>query len=148
MECLVCRALSGEKRISPGPTIYDGRYWVVEHAYPTSLKGWLVIDLKRHAEALHELSLEEFRELAEIQHRLAQVMHSYAHSAKEYTMCFSEGQHFEHIHFHFVPRSADIAQELKGFRIFALLNADEQAAVPEAEVRAFCDEFAEKYMHM
>ena len=59
---------------SPGPYIYEGRSWVVDHAYPTSLKGWLVIVLKRHVEALHDLTHEEFRELADIQYRLAQVM--------------------------------------------------------------------------
>jgi diadenosine tetraphosphate (Ap4A) HIT family hydrolase len=74
MECLSCRSISGEKRISPGPVIYEGTYWLVDHAYPTSHLGWLVIVLKRHAEALHELSREEFAELAEIQYKLAQVM--------------------------------------------------------------------------
>ena len=67
MECFSCRSISGDKRISPGPYIHEGNYWLVDHAYPTSLKGWLVIVLKRHVEALHELSQEEFKELADIQ---------------------------------------------------------------------------------
>lgn len=74
MEYLSCRSISGEKRISPGPFIYEGTYWLVDHAYPTSHLGWLVIVLKRHAEALYELSREEFGEMAEIEYRLAQVM--------------------------------------------------------------------------
>jgi len=32
--------------------------------------GWLVIVLKRHAESLHELTTEEFAELAQIQAKL------------------------------------------------------------------------------
>src|SRR5690349_14753147 len=98
MECLSCLSLQGIQRISPGPIIYEGRSWVVEHAYPTSLKGWLVIVLKRHVEALHDLTHEEFRELADIQYRLAQVMQSRAAIEKEYMMCFAEAKHFHHIH--------------------------------------------------
>ena len=56
MECWTCKSNLGEKRISPGPTIYEGKYWLVEHAYPIKMIGWLVIVLKRHAEALHELT--------------------------------------------------------------------------------------------
>ncbi len=37
MTCLTCLSNSGAKRISPGPTIYAGAYWYVEHAYPTTL---------------------------------------------------------------------------------------------------------------
>src|SRR5260370_12981866 len=73
-ECFSCRSISGEKRISPGPYIHEGNYWLVDHAYPTSLKGWLVIVLKRHVEALHELSQEEFKDLADIQYKLARMI--------------------------------------------------------------------------
>ena len=66
MECLTCLNLRGERRISPGPFIYTGTHWVVDHAYPTSHLGWLVILPKRHIEALHELSREEFRGIVSI----------------------------------------------------------------------------------
>ncbi len=70
MECWTCKSNSGEKRISPGATIFEGKYWLVEHAYPVKIIGWLVIVLKRHTEALHELTIEEFAELAQIQAKL------------------------------------------------------------------------------
>src|SRR5690348_12644608 len=63
MECWTCKSNTGEKRISPGPTIFEGNYWLVEDTYPIKILGWLVIVLKRHAEALHELTAEEFIEL-------------------------------------------------------------------------------------
>lgn len=47
--CFTCLSNSGEKRISPGATIYEGQYWLVEHAYPVRRTGWIVIVLKRHA---------------------------------------------------------------------------------------------------
>jgi hypothetical protein len=36
MECLICLSLSGERRISPGPFIHEGAYWVVDRAIPAS----------------------------------------------------------------------------------------------------------------
>ena len=63
-ECLTCRSLSGEVLIALGPAIFEGRFWVVEHAYPCKIKGWLVLVLRRHAPALHDLTCEEWAELA------------------------------------------------------------------------------------
>lgn len=145
MECLSCRSILGEKRISPGPLIYEGTYWLVDHAYPTSHLGWLVIVLKRHAEALHELSREEFGELAEIQYRLAQVMSRDPDIEKEYMACFSEAPGFNHVHVHFVPRPKNLPAELMGQGIFALLKIDEAHAVLPETLRTFCEDFREKF---
>ncbi len=68
-ECLSCRGLEGNPRISPGPPIHIGQHWQVEHAYPSQLVGWLVIVLRRHAIALHELSAAEFAELGPLLER-------------------------------------------------------------------------------
>ena len=101
--------------------------------------------LKRHAEALHELSREEFAELAEIQYRLAQVMSGDPHVEKEYMVCFSEAPGFNHIHVHFVPRPKNLPAELKGPAIFALIRVDEAHAVLPDTLRAFCEDFREKF---
>ena len=148
MECLSCRSISGEKRISPGPTIYEGTYWLVEHAYPTSLQGWLVIVLKRHAEALHELSKEEFAELAEIQYRLAQIMRQDTQVEKEYMACFAEGSGFNHIHIHFVAKPKDLPAELKGPAVFKVLQVDEAHAVPPDAIKAYCEDVREKFVSL
>ncbi len=140
MECYTCRSISGERRISPGPTIYEGRYWMLEHAYPTRLKGWLVIVLKRHAEALHELTQEEFAELSEVQPLAARLLHDTLACEKEYAICFAEKEHFQHIHFHIVARPHDLPEELKGTRIFAMINVTEAESLPRVEIKAFCEE--------
>lgn len=145
MECLSCLSLSGERSISPGPIVYEGTYWVVDHAYPTIHLGWLVILPRRHVEALHELSREEFLELAEIQYRLAQTMHLDSCVQKEYLMCFAEGKGFPHVHIHMVPKSADLPDEHKGPHIFERLKADEEhPIIPADELIAFCEEFTRK----
>lgn len=144
MHCLTCLNLSGERRISPGPFIYEGNGWVVDHAYPTTHLGWLVILPKRHVEALHELTREEFLELAEIEYRLVQVMGTDPSVQKEYMMCFAEGEGFHHVHIHVVPKPANLPVHLKGPRVFALLTVDAEHAIPAQELTAFCEEFTRK----
>ena len=138
MECLTCKSNTGEKRISPGPTIFEGRYWLVEHAYPIKIIGWIVIVLKRHAEALHELTVVEFIELAQIQARLIPLLHEELHCEKEYVSCYAEMEHFQHIHFHVFARPVGIPDELKGGRSFALLKVTPEEAVAPVEIISFC----------
>jgi diadenosine tetraphosphate (Ap4A) HIT family hydrolase len=139
MECYSCLANRGERRISPGPVMYDGDYWTVDHAYPTALVGWLVLVLKRHAEAMHELSAAECAEMGELLGRTARALREETGCEKEYIACFAEADHFHHVHIHVVPRRADLPHELQGPRSFALLNpAPETAAAPE-DVVAFCE---------
>ena len=139
MECLTCRSNSGEKRISPGPTIYKGQYWLVEHAYPVKRLGWLVLVLKRHAEALHDLTPEEFTELGSLQSRLTRLLFEEVHCEKEYISCYAEMEHFRHIHFHVFAKPADFPDELKGGKSFALLKVTAAEAVPAEEIIAFCE---------
>ena len=137
--------MNGAARISPGPTIYEGRYWLVEHAYPTALKGWLVIVLRRHAEALHELSAEECLELGELQGKTARLLHQQTGCQKEYMVFFAEQPGFAHIHFHVVPRAVEWPEALKGGKSFALLKVSEAEAVAPEEVRQFCIELQQRF---
>ena len=140
MDCYTCRSISGERRISPGPTIYAGDYWLIEHAYPCRMIGWLVIVLKRHAEALHDLTREENAELGELQALAVQTLHKSLGSAKEYVACFAEKEGFQHIHFHIVAKPHDLPDEFKATKIFAMINVTEAEALPPEEIAAFCEE--------
>ena len=145
MTCLTCLSNSGEKRISPGPTIYAGAYWYLEHSYPTSLKGWLVVVLKRHVEALHELTAQEFAELGIIQARATKLLFETLDCEKEYVMCLAESEGFHHIHFHIVPKPRNLPDELKATRIFALLKVTAEEALPPQAVKAFCELLRERW---
>jgi diadenosine tetraphosphate (Ap4A) HIT family hydrolase len=147
MECWTCKSNTGEKRISPGTTIFEGEYWLVEHAYPVKIIGWIVIVLKRHAEALHELTVEEFAELAQIQARLIPLLHEELQSEKEYISCYAEMEHFHHIHFHVFARPADFPEELKGGKSFALLKVTPEAAIPPNEIISFCEMLKDKFVY-
>ena len=147
MECWTCKSNLGEKRISPGPTIFEGTYWLVEHAYPVKTIGWLVIVLKRHAEALHELTSEEFAELAQIQARLTKVLFEELHPEKEYISCYAETEHFYHIHFHVFAKPSDLPDELKGGKSFALLKVTDEEAIPSNKIIAFCELLKNKFVY-
>jgi len=137
-ECLSCLGLAGNPRISPGPPIYVGTYWQVEHAYPSKLVGWLVIVLRRHAIALHELSSEEFAEFGSVLEMTIRAVHGALGPAKEYAACYAEARGFEHIHFHVVPRAQDMPEELMGAGSFDLLRVSRSEAADPAAVHAFC----------
>jgi diadenosine tetraphosphate (Ap4A) HIT family hydrolase len=138
MECYSCLANAGQRRISPGPVIYEGEHWKVDHAYPTKLVGWLVLVLKRHAEALHELSAAECAEMGALLGRAARALREETGCEKEYLACFAEADHFHHVHIHVVARRADLPHELQGPRSFALLNPAPEDAASAEDVTAFC----------
>lgn len=122
MDCYSCKVISGKKIISPGSLIYDSKYWIVDHAYPTQLPGWIVIILRRHAQALHELTKEEFLELAKLQEAITKLLYKEFNCEKEYIACFSEAKHFQHVHFHVIPKQKDLPIEFKGPKIFSMLK--------------------------
>jgi len=146
MECWTCKSNTGEKRIPPSPTIYEGKYWFVEHAYPVKIIGWLVIVLKRHVEALHELSAEEFAELGQIQSRLTGLLFEELHCEKEYVVCYAEQEHFHHIHFHVFAKPYDLPEGLRGGGSFALLKVSAEEAVSPNDIIAFCEILKGKYV--
>ena len=138
MECYTCLATSGERRISPGPTIYRGRYWLVEHTHPTGIKGWLVVAAQMRVESLHEMTADEFAELGPVLGRTTSALQAVVGCQKEYVACYAEGDHFHHVHFHVVARAPDLPSEFIGPKIFGLLNVDESVAIPAAEIEKFC----------
>ncbi|MEV0354048.1 hypothetical protein AB0H88_50615 [Nonomuraea sp. NPDC050680] len=49
---------------------------------------------------------------------------------KTYVMQFAELEGFNHVHFHTVPRMADLSADLRGPKILGLMSRDEDAALP------------------
>jgi diadenosine tetraphosphate (Ap4A) HIT family hydrolase len=116
-----------------------GAYWQVEHAYPSKLVGWLVIVLRRHAIALHELTPEEFVEFGSVLELTVRAVHAALGPTKEYAACYAEARGFEHIHFHVVPRAHDMHEEFMGAGSFELLRVSRSEAVDPVAVREFCE---------
>src|SRR3989344_4275238 len=135
--CVVCRSVSGKERISSGPVIHSGKFWIVEHVHPPSLLGWLVIVCRRHVESLHELTAEEFREFSEICYRVIRGLHLYFHCEKEYVAIFAEMKGFHHLHAHVIPRRKTLPPQLRGAKIFSLLKKNREECCDPSMVEEF-----------
>ena len=124
LDCWSCQNLMGTRRLTRAPRIYQGKHWIIEHAAETSIAGWIVIVLRRHAVALHELDDAEFEELNLLVRDCCRILHSRFSSVKEYVMQFAEAEHFDHVHFHLVPKLRNWPKELRGPGVFAALGED------------------------
>lgn len=122
--CATCRSVSGVAPISPGERISESPAWVLEHAYPTSLRGWLVIVLRRHAEALHDLTPDELGELGELLRVASAGLRAETGCLKEYVLCLAEAPGFQHLHFHIVPRAHDLPEEQVAAKILIHLKPE------------------------
>lgn len=137
MACLVCSSVRREKRISPAPCIYHGKYWDVEHGYPSNYTGWIVLVLRRHAEALHQLSTEEFLELIHLQEFCVKLMHKKLKSEKENIFILCEKPEFTHLHVHIIPVAYDLPASQRGIHLLSLVHSSEKDVQQNALI-SFC----------
>ena len=92
-------------------SIYRGNNWDVVHAYNTSYLGWLVLVLRRHAEAIDELRADEAEELGTLLRRVSLALKQQLGCSKTYVMQFAESADHPHVHFHVVARMPEQAPE-------------------------------------
>ena len=117
-ECISCQAISGAKRMNEVPRVMVTTNWVVEHIFPTSIRGWMVMMPKRHVTAVHQLTRAEMAEFGELLHAVCEGFHELYGAEKEYFMQFSEAPGFTHLDVHVVPRLKDWPSELTGENLF------------------------------
>lgn len=124
MECQTCRAIAHEISLTEGPRIDLDEHWMLEHCHPVSMPGWLVLVLKRHARALHELTDAEGEALGHWLTRVTRAMHTVTGCEVEYAIQLAEGAGFHHVHVHLMARRDDWPTELRGPRVFEAFGAD------------------------
>lgn len=93
---------------------FESKLWFVEHAINTSIEGWLLIVLKQHKTALHQLSSAEYAELSNLIFSLSLMLREVHHCDKEYLFHLSDGKTTKHIHFHLVARPKKFQSTFKG----------------------------------
>ena len=125
MDCQTCRAVAGEIVLTNAPRIELDDHWRVEHVHPVAIEGWLVLVLRRHARALHELTDEEAASLGHWLPRLVKALHRATGSEREYVMQFAEAEGHNHVHIHLVARMKSWPPEWKGPRVFAAMDTDQ-----------------------
>src|SRR5262245_22691770 len=121
--CFSCDQNARFDLLPPRERIGAARHWRVAHAIDTSMPGWLVLVSRRHITAIAELTDAEAAGLGQWQVRLSRALATVTGCAKTYIAQFSEAEGFAHVHFHVVPRMADLALEHLGPKVFGLLRA-------------------------
>jgi diadenosine tetraphosphate (Ap4A) HIT family hydrolase len=125
-ECLGCQVANGTK-IPLGGFLYEDDLWTVNHVMPpASILGWLILQPRRHIEALHEMTSQEQQKMSQLMASLDKSLHILLSPKKVYVCMFAESKYCPHIHFHIIPRTQEI--EALGPKIF-----DYQPQVPPLE---------------
>lgn len=112
-DCLVCRKHRGDPPATGGAIYEDGLVYASHVFIPdgqdTVYLGWLVLEPKRHAPGLSDLTDEEAQHFGLISSRLSRALIS--STAAEWVYAFVLGHHVPHLHLHLFPRYPDTPRE-------------------------------------
>jgi diadenosine tetraphosphate (Ap4A) HIT family hydrolase len=132
-DCLSC-ANSARSDLPPRERVYVGPRWRVAHAFGTALAGWLVVMPRRHVLALDELTAAEAADLGPLLREITSALRQVTGCEKTYVALFAEAEGFGHLHFHVMPRHADMDPALRGPRVFGLLGGDPARHVSDSDI--------------
>lgn len=126
--CFTCEVNAG--RVSPaGGTIYEDRWWLAEHGVDRLVAGYVVLKPKRHVHEIADLLPEEAASLGSAMQAIVGAMRLSLATERVYVCSFAETVH--HLHFHLIPRYADMPG--LGPNLMPALFSEERWACTEAE---------------
>lgn len=131
MDCYSCAGEAEFDRLPPRERVAGDELWRVAHAIGTAVPGWLVLLPRRHVTSVAALSDAEASSLGTWQVRISRALHVVMGCEKTYVAQFAEAEGFAHVHFHIIPRPADLPAALRGPKIFGALGADGRTVVSE-----------------
>ena len=103
--CLGCEVNEG--RISPpGGPIYVDELWQADHELTPLLRGYVILKPRRHVHYFSDLTEAETDAFGPILRRLLRAMRAALDPERVYVASFAETVH--HLHFHLIPRYADM----------------------------------------
>ncbi len=121
---LIARRDSGDA--PPWDEILRTPFWDVVHNYDTSLLGWLVLVVRRHLSSIDEFTEEEAIELGSLLRRSSRALKEVVGCEKTYAIQFAEHPEHPHVHFHVVPRMADMPAEYRATGVFGYSGSAEE----------------------
>ena len=133
MDCLACANNDQFDELPPRERVAADPYWRVAHAFNSTLAGWLVLVPRRHVTAIAELTDAEAATLGGWQVRLSRALRDVTGCAKTYVVQLAEQEGFGHVHFHVVPRRADIPDDRRGPAVFGYLVRPPERGLGEEE---------------
>ncbi len=136
-DCMICRKHRGLVSI-PGGAIYEDLLVYAGHAQirdgqADAYLGYLMLEPKRHAPGLADLTDEEAQALGLLEARLSRAL--IASEGGEHVYALVLGDRVPHVHIHLVPRYPGAPQEYWG------VHVDEWPEAPRggpAEIEALC----------
>lgn len=123
-DCLSCQLMRKRDR-GEAPSwdnIYRSEFWDIAHAYNTSYLGWLVLIVRRHIEALDQMTFAEAADLGALIREASLALKRRIGCQKTYVMQFAEAEDHPHVHFHIVPRMPDQAPDDIAYRVMRQLG--------------------------
>ncbi|HXM57937.1 MAG TPA: HIT family protein [Candidatus Dormibacteraeota bacterium] len=133
-DCFSCRNTAAVEALPIRERIWwDGR-WRIAHAIRCALPGWVVVIPARHILSPAELTPDEAASLGPLLAAASRGLEDVTGCRKVYLALFAEGEGFQHLHIHVVPRYDDQPPDRKGPSVFGYLQAPESECVPSAEM--------------
>ena len=105
MECIACDVNAGRVQ-SPGGVIYQDGHWIADHGIDRLVRAYVVLKLLRHVHELADLSPDEAATLGNALRVVLSAMRTALQPERTYVCSFAETVH--HLHFHLLPRYADM----------------------------------------
>jgi diadenosine tetraphosphate (Ap4A) HIT family hydrolase len=141
--CFTCEGNARIDGLAPHERIAVDEHWRVAHAVRCALPGWLVLLPRRHVLTVAELTDAEATGLGTWQVRLSRALHAVTGCAKTYVVQFAEAARFSHVHFHLIPRMADLPADRRGPKIFEFLTQPADHAVTRGQMNALAADLAQ-----
>ncbi|RLP94742.1 HIT family protein [Micromonospora sp. BL4] len=129
MNCWVCDNNDRFDALPEWERIAADEYWRVAHAIDTALPGWLVLIPRRHVTSIADLTDAEAADLGAWQVRLSRALGTVTGCMKTYVVQFAEKEGVSHVHFHVVPRMADLPDDRRGGGVFGYLDPSRELRV-------------------
>ena len=120
----------------PWDCIHRTPFWDVAHSYDTALPGWLVLVVRRHITSVDALTEAEAAELGQLIRRVSRALKEVTGCLKTYVIQFAERAEHPHVHFHIIPRMADLPEDRRGTGVFKYLGVSEEERVTEEAMNA------------
>ncbi len=117
-DCFVCQK-QAQGDAAEGGVVYEDDLVYVGHIHtmgkPGAYRGWLMVETKRHAPGLGDLSDDEAEAIGRLMNRSARALKECV--GAEHVYAFVYGAGVPHLHVHLAPRYPGTPQEYWGTRL-------------------------------